>query len=230
MGPLLEAYVHLIDNGCRLKGRFIDGFLVDEGQTRTPEEFDFEVRSFCVLFHASLEGYIEGVAHHVYKDAVEKSKRHEVSKALLALLMYTKELSFDIDDNAEFEHFYIRLNKLLRDEGDQYIAKLLKGNHGVGKKYLKNILMRLGIDIHDSWAEFDALNKLVSARGEFAHWNINYAQGKKKTKPVTPESAEEYFIDCLKLSEKILLSSLKVTVDKEEALRVLMLLLKIKGQ
>lgn len=227
MGPLLEAYVHLIDNSHRLKSKFIDDFLIN-GQTLHPEDFDFEVRSFCVLFHASLEGYVEGVAHHVYRDAVEKSHNHELSKAMLALLMNTKELKLEINEDTEFELFFARLNRLLRDQGNKYISQLLKDNHGVGKKYLKNILMRLGVDIHDGWAEFDALDKLVSARGEFAHWNVNYVQGKRRPKPVTPESAEEYYIDCLKLAEKILLSSLKVTGDKKELLTVFLLLMRTR--
>lgn len=228
MGNLTEAYLSLAVSGYKLRQKFLCHYLTTRtGQIASPDEFEFEVRSFCVLFHASLEAYIEGVAFHVYKDAKEQLiTTGKVSKALFSLIMHTPSLKCEIDEDSPFDSLIHRARVLLDDKADAYIDNLLENNHGAGKKYLKNVLMRLGIDINESWMELESLQKLVNARGEFAHWDIKHQRGKVRPKIISPDDADEYLSDCLKLAKKILMGSLHITDNKRGAIILLVSYLK----
>ena len=206
MSDISQAYNDLCETGYKLYYKFLYNYVhTRSGQLSVPDEFEFEVKSFCVLFHASLEAFIEGVAFHIFKDAKNKLENEGcITKSLFSLFMYTPSFCHEIKKGeTSFETVVNRARTILGERGESYINELLDNNHGAGKWYLKNILMRLGVDISPNWEELQALDKLVDARGEYAHWDINHRRRKARPKVVSPDDAEEYFLDCLRLARKI---------------------------
>ncbi|WP_417329552.1 HEPN domain-containing protein [Halomonas cupida] len=195
--------------------------------TASPSEFDIDVRAFCVLFHAALEGFMEGAAHYIYKHAFDKYIfDQEITRAFFSIYFYSPELCVGIDDETRWEKLYDNVRNSKDKKVDGFMSVLLKNNHGASPKYMKKMLMRLGVDLDESWQGFQSLGRLVDARGEFAHWDVRHTEGRKHTKVVSPEDALEYARDCLDLAGKIVCRGASSSGDKESLNWYLVLVMK----
>ncbi len=194
-----------------LRKRYIDEYIPAKPED-DPESFQYDVKSFCLMSHAAIEEYMEALSEmmlaKVESDLLNK-KTTLATSTLLASYGIALEIS---DDEREvdlscFDH--VRL--AVKDAKGRH-SRLLRENHGVSVKYLRKLLIPVGLNV-PSGPKVDSLKKLSEARGSFAH-NMaklaKYGDYKKATKVLTPEEALNASIDCLAICSDLRDQSAKV--------------------
>lgn len=174
------------------------------------DEFKFDTRSYCVLLHAALEGFVEGVSGFIAKYSFYKFENDgEITIPLMFLLGstggYEKRLSVDDDSNIT-EHvvdYIYNYNSL----GKKKWLDVISSNHGIKPKHLNKILQGIGIhfpsthESYSSWVEFS------NYRGEFAHYDVNHLsmdKSNKANKELSPEDASKKGEECITYASVIL--------------------------
>lgn len=87
--------------------------------------------------------------------------------------------------------------KRLRRENLFLSKYAIDGNHGADIKYLKKLLLPIGIDIPHDVDYVNALEKLKDIRGTYAH---SFSRAKKTT---SPEDAKAIVNDVLRLAQNL---------------------------
>lgn len=164
-----------------------------------PDEYKLDVHSFCILCHAAFEEFIEDVTLYSV-NRIEREfncPNRKFSFATLCLLHFDENAK-KITDEKDWPNVY----------NDYLSARILKRkaelsryakqeNHGIDIKYLRKLLLPIGIDVPRNPAEVSALTKLKEIRGAYAH---SYARIQRV---VTPEDAENIVYDVLHMVERI---------------------------
>lgn len=224
---LIYAYRELVNSQLTLKAKYLDNYLSFEGSMASHEEFEIDVKAYCVLFHAALEGFVEGVAYYISEMAFDKYlTKKEVTVALFSLYFYTPELCGGMKDVSSWDKLYDNIRDSYNDKAKKLVQELLENNHGASVKYMKKLLMRFGIDLNISDPLFESLQRLVNARGEYAHWDISHVRGRTRTKRISPDDALTYSKDCLELALKIIYKGAKSSSDNQTMSQYLGLVLR----
>lgn len=167
-----------------------------------PDEFQHDVKAYCVLAHAAFEEFIEDVSLLAVKRARDAWLSKQFSPATVALLgTYAFSLDISNDENAEQERIFDQVRKALDARIEQH-SKSVSNNHGFSLKYLRSMLLPVGIDVPDSVKHIASLKELAEARGSYAHTRANralYGQWKRAGRPMEPEKARAAVYDCLEL-------------------------------
>lgn len=158
----LELYL------LELEDRYID---THKDLFENPEEYKLDVRSYCVLSHAAFEEFVENVCLYTLNEIEEKfTNTQRISFSTLCLLHFSgnaKTLDNESwkDDDRMFDYLLDKL-KDIKSEFSKYI---MDQNHGVGLKYLKKMLVPLGLYTPLDVKHRTALDNLSQSRGGYAH-------------------------------------------------------------
>lgn len=185
----LEKYVTLI------RTKYLDPF-IPAHPTAKPSDYEFEVKSFCILSHAALEEYFENVAITIMHKSIEAFYSQTLTYPLLAMLSYSNQrLSIDgNEDHAELKSFD-NIRNLLEEFKQQFSIEI-NNNNGISPKYLRKIFTPIYINIIDDPNIKNSLKQLAKERGSYSH------KRKNPTIP-PPEDVRAYVDDCLSLCRNI---------------------------
>src|ERR1044072_31968 len=191
-----ESLFHdLTINVARLEDTFINTFLLEA--KAKPEQYDLPVRAYCVLSHAALEEYFEGIALYVMKQSINDYVLHKrVRDSLLTLTAFNKlELKVNEDETTDETRTYDIIRPMLEDAKTRFSHSVHK-NQGISLKYLRRLLNPVAEDIKQDSNLKNSLMQLAKERGTFAH------KGAAR-KVISPEDAKNYVNDCLELCRDI---------------------------
>lgn len=178
-----------------LEEKFIKTFL--GVSTADPDDYDLFVRAYCVLSHAALEEYLEGVALYVMQRSVEDFIfRREVKDTLLTLTAYLGlKLEADENESVDETKAFDKLRTLLEDAKTKF-SRSVHRNQGISVKYLRKLLCPVAVDIKQDTNLKNSLIQLAKERGAFAHHRA-------ARKVISPEDAKNFVSDCLELCKDI---------------------------
>jgi hypothetical protein len=200
--PTLAELKSILDEEIRvLDERFMKRWIPALPE-HAPDEFQHDVKAFCVLAHAAFEEFAEDVSLIAVKNARDAWLAKKFSPATVALLgAYTFVLDISDDEDVAQERIFDQVRKALDAHIDRH-SKSISSNHGFSLKYLRSMLLPVGIDIPDSVKHIASLRELADARGSYAHTRANralYGQWKRADRPMEPEKAKNAVYDCLEL-------------------------------
>lgn len=198
-GLIYQSLVDLKANISQIKHQFLDKHLADP--LITDNIYRLDINAFCVLSHAYFEQYFEELSSVVCDSIVEAYKNHKkvsIGTLMLMHLISTTKFPYKSEDTS-LKNIYDYVNQDLH-KSKVILIESLKGNHGASLKYLKNILIPVGIDVPSHPIYMDSLQKLVSERGVFAHGNKHNGTIRR---PYTPSQANSIVNDCLELAVEI---------------------------
>lgn len=191
-----ESLFHdLTINVARLEDTFINTFRLEA--TAKPEEYDLPVRAYCLLSHAALEEYFEGIALYVMTQSIyDYIMNKKVRDSLLTLTAYNRlELNVDEDETTDEVRTFDVIRPMLEDAKTRFSRSVHK-NQGISLKYLRRLLNPVAVDIKQDSNLKNSLMQLAKGRGTFAH------KGAAR-KIISPEDAKNYVNDCLELCRDI---------------------------
>src|SRR5574344_2838330 len=156
-----------------------------------PEEYKLDVRSYCVLSHAAFEEFVENICLYTLNEIEYNFKyTQRISYSTLCLLHFNgnaKTIDDDSwkDENKMFDYFLGKL-EYIKSDFSKYI---MNNNHGVKLKYLKKMLIPLGLYVTLDIKHQTALSNLAQYRGLYAHTSH------RNKKILTPEDARKQVAD-----------------------------------
>jgi len=204
MADFEALYAALDKELSDLRSRFLADFLPAKPE-HIPADFEYEVKSFSLLSHAAFEEYVEAVSEAMMQkiEADLLTKKSTLSMACF-LSAYGIKLELPNDDEAEdktcFEHIRSALAK-----AKELHSSTLKGNHGFSAKYMRRLLIPVGINMPQG-PETESLKKLAEARGSFAHTMAKlakYGGYKRANRVLTPEEVAQAADDCRAICDEI---------------------------
>ena len=169
------------------------------GKIESPSDYMFDVKSYCILCHAAFEEFIENICLATLNELCENYiKLQRISYSTLCLLHFSSSaLNINDDtwnDNQQlFDYFKNKINEVKQ----VYSKYIMIDNHGVRLKYLKKMLIPLGIDIPQDPIQQNSLLQLADFRGGFAHTS------KRVSKSLAPEDAKRYVNDIYGMMQNI---------------------------
>lgn len=142
-----------------IEKHLVRSFVVKNVMDLSERELDL-CRGYKILCHAEIEYYFEEVARMILNESL-LCWRNEKKVTLPIVGLLGNYEKIETNDNID-----TKINKVAND----YLVKVLKGNHGIKEENLKKIYVNLGIDT----SEFDlmwimALSSYGSSRGTIAH-------------------------------------------------------------
>jgi len=204
MANIADLYAALINEIGALEGRYISRF-IPANPAHQPEDFEYDVKSFCLLCHAAFEEYVEAVSELLMKK-IESDFLGKKTTLATSLFLASYGIRIDLSDDEDadevscFEHMRGALSS-----AKQLHSRMIHDNHGFSTKYLRRLLIPVGLDM-PSGPKVDSLKKLADARGSFAHAVSKlamYGEYKKANKVLTPEEALEAARDCLEICAEL---------------------------
>lgn len=168
-----------------------------------PNNYNLDVRSYCVLCHAAFEEYIETLCIYILDEIVTNfEERLRFSYSTLCMLHFCQNESLEDDKWTDDRKSYDYIRDTL-EKGKSSMSKyIMQNNHGIGLKYLKKLLIPLGLDLPHDVKHIGALNQLTKFRGGFAHTSFRSCGD-----VISPDDARTYVEDvyemCMKLTDDV---------------------------
>lgn len=167
-----------------------------------PDEYNLDVRSYCVLCHAAFEEYIETLCIYTLNEIVVNFERNSrFSYSTLCLLHFCQSITLDDDKWSDEQMSYDYIRKILNEEKSTMSKQIFQNNHGIGLKYLKKLLIPLGLDLPHDIKHIGSLNQLTKLRGGFAHTSF------RACSTISPDDAricvEDVYEMCMKLTDDV---------------------------
>ena len=199
MSDFDQIYSELQSYIASLQSKFIDPFLPADPSVK-PEDFEPYVKAYCILCHAALEEFFESVSLKVMSKSLDvwMSERKYSDTLLMLVCNYGMKFSIDDDEASPEKKAFDYLRPLLEDAKARF-SKDISNNHGASVKYLRKLMVPVGIDIKND-VMLGSLRRIAQERGEYAH-----RQAIKKV--LSPEDAKNYITDCLAVCEDIRLKA-----------------------
>lgn len=163
-----------------------------------PDLYSVDTQAYCVLSHAAFEEFFENVCLYMLSVIDEKfgQPAREISLGTVCLLHFgdAKKLLEDSERWGDDERLNDYLEGAIKDRKSYLSTYAVMENHGIDLKYLRQLLMSVGIDIpHDPNIQ-SALHTLKEIRGSYAH---GFSRAKKE---LSPEDAKKTVNDILSLA------------------------------
>ena len=195
MPLLVELFAELEQHLQQLERRFIRPHL-PLPPTADPCAYDLDVRAFCMLSHAALEQFIEDVCRQLMIDASSSwIDTRQASNTLLALFAFGPELELELREASAEQSFFEYIRQDI-DRRKTAFSKVLFENNGISSKYLRQMLLPVGLNVPDNARWLGSLNQLAKQRGETAH------RGQVRVIPA-PNDVLEWVRDCLEMCAQI---------------------------
>lgn len=183
----------------RLKSLCVKFIDIHKDPLEAPDQYDLDVQSYCILSHAGFEEFFESICIYTLSqiDSNFNLPTRNISIGTICLLHFdctSQELDDKWDSNCRLNDY---LCQKIKDRKSILSKYAIDGNHGADIKYLKKLLLPIGIDIPHDVNYINALEKLKDIRGTYAH---SFSRAKKTT---NPEDAKAIVDDVLKLAENL---------------------------
>lgn len=136
--------------------------------TESPSEYLLDLQSYAILSHAAFEEYVELITVKVADESYNKFKNeNKISFTTLCMLHFVGAH----DSLNNWENSDRLYDKILTKLGsiNNKIKEQVKENNGMNLKYLKQLLIPVGLEIPHTTKEIGAFDKLAKYRGDFAH-------------------------------------------------------------
>lgn len=200
MSQIDPLYKILEDYLARLDAKFIAGYIPADPSV-LPEQYELDVRSYCVLSHVAFEDFVEKAVLKVAANAVASwIFKREASDVALALLSWSgQKLAIDEKTNSSETITFDRIRDML-NEALRLFSVEVHNNHGVSKIYLRTMLNPVAIDLKSDANLLNSLALLSDGRGQYAH------KGAVKS-VMAPEDAKKYVSDVLALCDDVRIKS-----------------------
>lgn len=199
MTDVEELYQELVSRLKEYEQRFLKSHIPGKFAVG-PEEYELDVKAYCLLSHAAFEEFFEQVALHVMKCAVEAWTEHRQATDVAIMLLTRYGLTYGLpdkdsdvlrDQSSVFDHIRRMLN-----QAKARFSKEIYNNHGMSPKYLVNLLTPVGIDFSPDPNTYNSLTQLAKQRSSYAHKGL-------RPDVMPPEDALNYVSDCLRFAEEI---------------------------
>jgi len=191
-----------------LQERYVDRFIPAKPEDG-PEEFEHDVKAFCLLAHAAFEEFVELVSETIMMKIENEFLSKKIGISTICFIMtYGQPLNFADDDTTRQASCFEIIRQAISESKKKH-STTLKDNHGLSLKYMKRLLVPVGLNL-PSGAEVDSLKVFADARGSFAHTMAKramYGEYRKAKKVLTPEAALAAAKDCLTICEDIKIRS-----------------------
>lgn len=190
----------------KLRGRYIEKHI--QNPSSTEDEFSLDVKSFCILLHAALEDYIEGISIFSCTAALEKYVNEGVATLpLIFSLHHSGVLKSRVKEKDIINAIPKSHDDFIKDSAGEvrgYIVNNAISNNGINLKYLNEMLHLIGIHFDTSSPNFHDWVSLADFRGDYAHAVI-FNHGKKPAlnKVLSPESADQKGESCILFAEEL---------------------------
>lgn len=187
-------FITLQDYLLDLEIKFIDPI---KDKTFLELEDELNVKSYCVLSHAAFEEFAESIALQALNDIADKFINEQKICYGLCTLLHFKihKISQPEDVEITFDYLTDKLKEIKSE-----LSKLITvDNHGVSTKYLKKMLIPLGIDVSREKTLIGSLEQLAVHRGVLAH---KFSSSRIKTIP-SPKDLINYVEDSADLMKKL---------------------------
>jgi len=183
-----------------IKNKFLDSHLANP--LSSPEQYDLDVKSYCILCHAAFEEFVELLSLRLMSKSIENyTLLKKITLPIVSLMHFKgnhnnyleKEIENLSIEDIEKIYDYNRTNL---EEIKSKFSNEIYNNHGISLKYMRKLLMPVSIDIPQdvNWA--NSLQKLADERGAYAH---KFLEKGKVRQSIEPEEAKDIVQDCLAL-------------------------------
>lgn len=166
----------------------------------SPDDYDLDVKSFCILSHSAFEDYFETISlkvmHFCIDDYIMNKK---ISESIVSLLHFKSSGVTYFNKIKKHDETLINIRDYTREklsEIKQQFSIEINDNHGVSIAYIRQLLMPVAIDIPNDVNILNSLRLLANERGFYAHKFLDKGTMKKS---IEPEKAKNIVEDCLKL-------------------------------
>jgi RiboL-PSP-HEPN len=197
-----------------LENRFLSKWIPAQPE-HLPDDYQHDVKAYCVLAHATFEEYAEEISLRALKSAEDAWLSKKFSRATIPLLLYYRaELKVVEEEDEQQERIFDLVRKNIEECKVKH-SIALSNNHGFSLKYLRKIFTPVGVDIPDTVKLMESLRELADARGSYAHSQAKqamYGQWKRAKRSMEPERAKAAVLDCIELCE-YLTKSLDAGID-----------------
>lgn len=190
-----EALDNLKETIEELKAKYID---VHTDPLEPIENYRLDVKSFCVLSHAAFEEYIEDICLKVLAEIFDKYRSTgRFSFSTLCLLHFSSAEKLDDEKWPDSQNLYDYLLKKIEHAKQTMSTEIMQNNHGIGMKYLKKMLLPLGLNLPSDDKSVNSLKNLAKYRGGYAHTSRRFV------KVVTPNDAQVCVDDVYNMCETL---------------------------
>lgn len=171
-----------------------------------PSEYEHDLKAYCVLSHAAMEDYAEQLSMAGMQTIRTDASIGRTSRGLVSLYASYGFAISPVDDDNKSQ---LRLADLLRvglEEAVRRHGNTVEDNHGFSAKYLRKLLLPIGVDLPEDARLLTALATLSEARGSFAHRSAKQAMFgkiKRAQKHLSPEDAAAAVADCMDLCDEL---------------------------
>lgn len=166
----------------------------------SPSDYKLDVRSFCILCHAAFEEFLENITlYSIDRICGEfNSKLRKISYATICFLHFD-EHPLKLTENKKWESQKMNdyLASRLKERKSELSSYATQENHGIDVKYLRKLLLPIGIDVPKDPKIRASLDTLKNVRGAYAH---SYT---RIDRPLAPEDAERTVEDVLEMVTRI---------------------------
>ena len=171
-----------------LEDKYID---IHKDPLENPEAYKLDVRSYCVLSHAAFEEFVENVCLYALNEIEDKFvNTQRISYSTLCLLHFNgNNKTIDDDSWNNNDRIYDYLLAQLKNIKSIFSKYIVNQNHGVGIKYLKKLLIPLGLYTPLDIKHLTSLDNLTQYRGGYAHTSH------RNIRSLAPEDAKIYIRD-----------------------------------
>ena len=194
----LEMYL------LELEDKYID---IHTDPLENPEMYKLDIRSFCVLSHAAFEEFVENICLYTLNEIEDKFvNTQRISYSTLCLLhFYGNSKTIDNESWNDDERIYDYLLAQIRSIKSDFSKYIMNQNHGVGLKYLKRLLVPLGLYAPLDIIFSSALDNLTQSRGGYAHTSH------RNIRSLSPEDVKMYVRDVYDLMVELANKSRKIS-------------------
>lgn len=164
-----------------------------------PEDYNLDVHSFCILCHAAFEEFLEDICIYSITTIEDEfnSLPRRFSYATLCLLHFDEQ-NLSLNDEKKWTGLLNDyLDNRIKERKKELSIYATQENHGIDIKYLRKLLVPVGIDVPQSPTELNSLMTLKNVRGAYAH---SYARNKKT---IAPEDAQNTVFDVLSMVKRL---------------------------
>ena len=194
MNEFEKSLIELKEDLQKLEETFIQQFI----KNRTPrQDYEHNVKAYCVLCHAALEEFFESIALKVMHKCVDEwICLRKYTDTLLTLISFCEQkLEIDPNENTTETIVFDSLRGIFKNVKRDF-SYHVHNNQGISIKHLRCLLIPVAIDIKEDIRLKGALNKLARERGKYAYRG-------RIPHVLSPEDARDYVYDCFELCEDV---------------------------
>jgi len=187
-----------------IRGRLIQSHI--DNELATPDEYNIDVKSFCILCHSAFEEFIESVCLKVMHASIDNYVMHsKISKPMISLMHFKSDHENYLDKGkekitiTEIETIFDYNRKKL-DKIKESFSREIVDNHGISLKYLRKLMMPVSIDIPQEVKWNSSITKLANERGAYAH---KFLESGRVKQSIEPEEAKAIVDDCLEFCDEL---------------------------